>query len=220
MLIFFSVFFFIGFLSMLIEKNYNIGLYLYLFLSFIFFILYKRKKSTQNNNKEQSFSSFTSSKDNPTISNTINIENELIKLKQSKLNIQSSIQSNAIQKELKNLDSMNNQDFKNYINNHLTKLGYVSTINETIPNKSADILAEKDNIKYAIHCINQMKPISYQSVHKINSAKIVFDCDIAIIITNNYFTKQAISQAQKLHVLLINRDSLIDMLNESYNTNR
>lgn len=219
MLIFFSIFFFIAFLSMLIEQNYNIGLYIYLFLGCLFFILYKHQKSKQNNNKEQSFSPLTSLKDKPTVSNTINIENELIKLKHSKLNIQSSIQSSSIQKELINLDNMNNEDFKNYINNLLTKLGYISTINKSINNKSADILAEKDNIKYAIHCINQIKPINYQIIHKINSAKIVFDCDLAIVITNNFFTKQAISQAKKLRVILIDRDSLIDMLNESYHIN-
>ena len=63
---------------MLIEQNYNIGLYIYLFLGCLFFILYKHQKSKQNNSKKQSFSPLTSSKDSVWVENYVTNPEKII----------------------------------------------------------------------------------------------------------------------------------------------
>ena len=76
-----------------------------------------------------------------------------------------------------------------------------------------DILAEKDDITYAIQCKCYSSSVGNKAVQEAYSGKGVYNCMVAVVLTNNKFTKQAIETAKATHVLLWDRTKLIEMIN-------
>ena len=71
-----------------------------------------------------------------------------------------------------------------------------------------DILAEKDDIKYAIQCKCYSSSIGNSAVQEANAGKEYYDCHVAVVMTNSTFTKNAIELAKKNKVILWDRDKL------------
>lgn len=76
-----------------------------------------------------------------------------------------------------------------------------------------DILAEKDGISYAIQCKCYSKNIGNKAVQEAFSGSQFYNCMIAVVFTNSYFTKAAIETAKATKVLLWDRDKLMQMIN-------
>ncbi|MGN0676943.1 MAG: restriction endonuclease, partial [Ruminococcus sp.] len=76
-----------------------------------------------------------------------------------------------------------------------------------------DILAEKDDITYAIQCKCYSSSVGNKAVQEAYSGKGVYNCMVAVVLTNNKFTKQAIETAKATQVLLWDRTKLIEMIN-------
>lgn len=80
-----------------------------------------------------------------------------------------------------------------------------------------DILAEKDGISYAIQCKCYSSNIGNAAVQQAHTGKSIYKKDIAVVLTNRYFTPQAKEEAHTLGVKLWNRDKLNEMVNASKN---
>ena len=76
-----------------------------------------------------------------------------------------------------------------------------------------DILAEKDDITYAIQCKCYSSNIGNAAVQQAHTGKSLYHKDIAVVLTNQYFTSQATEEAKELGVKLWDRDKLLDMAN-------
>lgn len=76
-----------------------------------------------------------------------------------------------------------------------------------------DILAEKDGWKYAIQCKNYSAKVGNHAVQEVYSGKDYYNADIAVVMTNNFFTPAAIETADSLNVELWDRDKLNSMIN-------
>ena len=77
-----------------------------------------------------------------------------------------------------------------------------------------DILAMKDNVKYAIQCKRYSSPIGVKAIQEVIASKSMNKCHVAVVLTNNYFTNSAKELAEKNNVLLWDRNVLIEMINE------
>lgn len=68
-------------------------------------------------------------------------------------------------------------------------------INVSVTQKSADhgidIFAEKDDISYAIQCKCYSSNIGNAAIQQAHTGKCIFHKDIAVVLTNQYFTAQA-----------------------------
>jgi len=81
-----------------------------------------------------------------------------------------------------------------------------------------DILAEKDDITYAIQCkcySSNIGNIGNSAVQQAHTGKSLYHKDIAVVLTNKYFTKQAKEDADVLGVKLWDRDHLEKMIRTS-----
>lgn len=78
-----------------------------------------------------------------------------------------------------------------------------------------DVIAKKDGISYAIQCKCYSKPVGNKAVQEAYSGKSFYDCMIAVVFTNNYFTKAAKETAQRTNVLLWDRTKLIEFINNA-----
>ena len=78
-----------------------------------------------------------------------------------------------------------------------------------------DILAEKDGITYAIQCKCYSSNIGNAAVQQAHTGKSIYKKDIAVVLTNRYFTPQAKGEAEALGVKLWDRDKLNSMIEKS-----
>ena len=75
-----------------------------------------------------------------------------------------------------------------------------------------DVLAEKDGITYAIQCKCYSGPVGIDAVQQIYAGKAYYDCHVAVVLTNQYFTNHAQKLADKIGVVLWDRDTLRELL--------
>ena len=75
-----------------------------------------------------------------------------------------------------------------------------------------DVLAYKGNTEYAIQCKNYSSHVGNSAVQEAYSGKAYYDCQKAVVMTNNYFTAAAIETARKIGVELWDRNKLYDMI--------
>ena len=106
--------------------------------------------------------------------------------------------------------------FEEYIASLLNKLNYLNIqVTQASNDYGIDVLAEKDNIKYAIQCKLCSRPVGNKAVQEAFSGKSFYDCHIAVVVTNNIFTKHAIQLAQHNGVLLWDKNILECMIEEA-----
>lgn len=75
-----------------------------------------------------------------------------------------------------------------------------------------DVLATKDNIKYAIQCKNYNSNLGNKCVQEAYSGKQYYNCHVGIVLTNNFFTANAVELAEKNGILLWDRNKLISLI--------
>lgn len=71
-----------------------------------------------------------------------------------------------------------------------------------------DLFALKDDISYAIQCKCYSSNVGNAAIQQAHTGKNLYHKDIAVVLTNQYFTSQAIDEAKILSVKLWDRDKL------------
>ena len=66
----------------------------------------------------------------------------------------------------------------------------------------ADITATKDEVKYVIQCKYYTSAVGIKAVQESYSAKDFYNAHVAVVATNNVFTKAAATLAEQLNVIL------------------
>lgn len=73
----------------------------------------------------------------------------------------------------------------------------------------------KDEISYAIQCKCYSSNIGNSAVQQAHTGKSLYHKDIAVVLTNQYFTTQAKEEAAALGVKLWDRDTLTNMISNA-----
>lgn len=116
----------------------------------------------------------------------------------------------------KNYDSMDGHQFEYFCADIVKKNGFSNVeVTQGSGDHGIDILAEKDGITYAIQCKCYSSNIGNAAVQQAHTGKSLYRKDIAVVLTNRYFTPQAKEEAQALGVKLWDRDKLNDMIEKS-----
>lgn len=112
-----------------------------------------------------------------------------------------------------NYDSMSGHEFENFCSDLLKKNGFQNVeVTRGSGDHGIDILAEKDGITYAIQCKCYSSNIGNAAVQQAHTGKSLYHKDIAVVMTNRYFTAQAKQEAQALGVKLWDRDKLNELI--------
>ena len=75
-----------------------------------------------------------------------------------------------------------------------------------------DVIAYKDNIKYAIQCKKYSSKVGIKAVQEVIGSRSMHKCHVGVVLTNNYFTKSAIELAEKNNIFLWDRNKLDELL--------
>ncbi len=68
--------------------------------------------------------------------------------------------------------------------------------------RGIDILASRYEMKYAFQCKKYSRPVGNKAVQEAYSGRDIYKADVAVVMTNSNFTKQAINDARDLQVEL------------------
>ena len=128
--------------------------------------------------------------------------------------ISSDNKSSDKPESIESTDIMNGQQFETYCADLLRKNGYSNVeVTQGSCDHGIDILADKEDISYAIQCKYYSSNIGNAAVQQAHTGKSIYHKDIAVVLTNQYFTPQAQEEAKALNVKLWDRDKLQELMN-------
>lgn len=112
-------------------------------------------------------------------------------------------------------DVMEGRDFEFFCADLLKKRGFLDVeVTKGSGDNGVDILAEKDGVSYAIQCKRYEEPVGVKAVQEAYAGRDYYDRMVGVVMSNQYFTKNAVDMAQKLKILLWDRGYLEEMLEE------
>lgn len=117
------------------------------------------------------------------------------------------------QDDLLQIDKMDGEEFEDWCAQLLTKCGFTNV--KRIGNsgdQGVDIIAVKNEIHYAIQCKCYSSNLGNSPVQEVYAGKEMYDCQVAVVMTNRYFTSGARQLAEKTRVILWDRDKLEELL--------
>ncbi|MER8817745.1 restriction endonuclease [Mesorhizobium sp. M0142] len=84
----------------------------------------------------------------------------------------------------------------------LSKLGYDVETTSITSDFRADLIAEKDELRYALQCKSHVKPVSVKAVQEAAGSRQYYKCDFAEVVSMSGFTAAAQELAIEPGVLL------------------
>lgn len=113
-------------------------------------------------------------------------------------------------------DSLSGLEFEKFIASLLLKNKYQNVeITPPSGDHGIDILAEKDNITFSLQCKCYSGNVGNSAVQQAHTGKSIYHTDISIVVTNRFFTQQAIEEASALGVKLWDRNKILELISNS-----
>ena len=110
--------------------------------------------------------------------------------------------------DLKKIDNMNGLEFEHYFGKILKERNFFKVeVTKGSVDFGVDIICFNKNKKYVFQLKRYSKKVGVAAIQEIIAGKEYYKANKAIVVTNNYYTAQAIEMARKCNVLLIDRDN-------------
>ncbi len=116
--------------------------------------------------------------------------------------------------QLSGIDKMNLDEFKNYVCNLLDRRGFKIEAPDGDFNLGVDFIAQKKNVKYAVQLKKQPSTVSSLAISDIEREKHRYGCNASMVISDNYFTEDAIQSASSKGCELVDRETLADWVED------
>ncbi|KAB8125708.1 restriction endonuclease [Gracilibacillus oryzae] len=114
--------------------------------------------------------------------------------------------------DINDIDEMSGNKFEEYLLVLLKGRGYKVKLTPKTGDYGADLILLTNNKKIVVQAKRYKKNVGVRAVQEIVSAQKYYKADECWVITNSFFTNQAIKLASSNHVRLINRSELIDWM--------
>lgn len=113
---------------------------------------------------------------------------------------------------IKQIDQMTGEEFEQFLGELFKKRGYKVSYTATSGDYGADLILHDGDELIAVQAKRYTGNVGVKAVQEIIGAIKMYEAEEGWVITNSYFTKQAIKLAEINEVYLIDRDELIDMI--------
>lgn len=108
---------------------------------------------------------------------------------------------------IQQIDCMSGSEFEQFCADILRKNGFYDVrVMGGSGDQGVDIVARKGKSRYAIQCKCYSNKLGNTPVQEVFAGRIHYGCDVAAVMTNNYFTPGAIELARSTGVFLWDRD--------------
>ena len=119
------------------------------------------------------------------------------------------IMENETREILQQVDFFDGHKFEQFVAEILYKNKYTKIeVTRGSGDYGADIIAEKDNTKYAFQCKRFNSTIGPKPIGEVLRGMQYYNCNKGIVVTNNYFSKQALREGKICNIELWDRDKL------------
>ena len=123
------------------------------------------------------------------------------------------LSNKTIDDMIMDVDMMEGIEFEHFCAKLLESNGFSDVlVTEASGDQGVDIIAKKENIKYAFQCKNYSNAIGNKCVQEVYAGKTFYNCYVGVVITNSIFTTGAISLAEATGILLWDREILKQLL--------
>lgn len=102
----------------------------------------------------------------------------------------------------------NPYEYEYSVAKELSAHGWTTRVTNGSGDQGVDIVATKGDLKMVVQCKLYSQPVGNSAVQEIYSAKGFERADIAIVVTNNSFTKSAKQLANSLQVILLHHNQI------------
>lgn len=122
---------------------------------------------------------------------------------------------------LERIDEMEGAEFERFCAALLEDFGYQQIhVTKSTGDQGVDIIAIKGGFRWAFQCKRYSSKIGNAAIQQVNTGKILYSCQKAAVITNNYFTAGAVKAAKAVGVELWDRDVLQDKINRVFGSRK
>ncbi|WP_261133787.1 restriction endonuclease [Bacillus sp. Marseille-Q3570] len=115
---------------------------------------------------------------------------------------------------IREIDLMNGQEFEYFLMVLFKQLGYRVKRTPTSNDFGADLILEGSE-RIVVQAKRYKSKVGIKAVQEINSAAAFYNANDSWVVTNNYFTSQAIKLADSTYIRLIDRNGLINLILQS-----
>jgi restriction system protein len=136
----------------------------------------------------------------------------LNKRKNPKINAYDELQK--LKSGIRKIDMMNPYKFEEYVGQLFEADGYTVKVTKKSGDGGADVIAIKKERRICVQVKHYSVKVPYKAVQEVIAAMLLYHCNEALIVTNSHFTRQATQNAKKANVDLIDREKLIEWINE------
>lgn len=103
-------------------------------------------------------------------------------------------------------------EFERTCSRNLEAAGFLVQVTPQTGDFGADLIAEKDGVRYAIQCKSQAKPVGVKAVQEALAGRSHYRTDFAVVCSTGEFTEAAVELASSCKVLLCREDQLLTRL--------
>lgn len=117
---------------------------------------------------------------------------------------------------MKKVDKMDGEDFEHFVAKLLKRTGFSHVkVTQYDGDQGIDVLANWKGEQYGFQCKRWSKFVGNKAIQEVYSGKGFYDLDKVVVISNSKYTKSARDLAEKLEVELIDREGLINMMQQA-----
>lgn len=109
---------------------------------------------------------------------------------------------------MSDIDQMDGKSFELYLESLFKRQGYSVQLTPYRGDYGADLIISKEGRRTAVQAKRYKGKVGVKAVQEIAAARSHYECDDALVVTNNGFTAQAVKLAKSNNVRLWNRDDL------------
>lgn len=127
------------------------------------------------------------------------------------IGIQRSLKFKKRMKEsnIKDIDQMTGRQFEEYIGTLFSSFGYAVTYTPTTGDYGADLILKKGQEVIVVQAKRYKQSVGVKAVQEVLPAMKFYKGNIALVITNSTYTKQALLLAKHNDVRMVDREALI-----------
>lgn len=115
---------------------------------------------------------------------------------------------------LSDLDKLSGESFEEYLMYMFRTQGYKVKMTEQTNDYGADLVMYKDGIKTIAQAKRYRGRVGVEAVQQIVAAKAYYNADQCMVVTNSFYTPNAINLAKANGVILMDRNELMNIKKE------
>jgi len=114
-----------------------------------------------------------------------------------------------------NLDGLDGTEFEQYVAELLETQGFHVQHTGRSGDLGVDLIAERREMRYAVQVKRQSQPVSRRAVSDAVAGMAHYNCNAAMVVTNNFFSSGAQELAHSTRCKLVDRNTLAEWMAEA-----